>query len=174
MSRAATAVAVTVVTATTMAGMPKRMMCANESMSLVVRVTRSPVPARSTVDRGRRTDEVMKSSRRRAKMRSDNTNEARLATQVSTVWVRIAATSSPMRTSTRRRLGDPVVTSSHHLADHPRADQGHEGGDAVPEQDPGQRAAVVPRSSSLLWARPHRGGRDRQGACRVVGAAEER
>jgi hypothetical protein len=151
-SRAATAVAVTVVTATTMAGMPKRMMCANESMSLVVRATRSPVPARSTVDRGRRTDEVMKSSRRRAKMRSDNTNEARLATQVSTVWVRIAATSSPMRTSTRRRLGDPVVTScttwptTHGPTRATRA--------AMPCQSRTQVSGPRWwRSSSLLWAR---------------------
>jgi hypothetical protein len=172
-SRAATAVAVTVVTATTMAGMPKRMMCANESMSLVVRATRSPVPARSTVDRGRRTDEVMKSSRRRAKMRSDNTNEARLATQVSTVWVRIAATSSPMRTSTRRRLGDPVVTScttwptTHGPTRATRA--------AMPCQSRTQVSGPAVVAQQLLAVgSDRRGGRDRQGACRVVGAAEER
>ena len=51
MRKAATVVATTVVTATTIAGMPNRMMCASDSTSLVVRATRSPVPARSTTER---------------------------------------------------------------------------------------------------------------------------
>ena len=53
----------------------------------------------------------MKSSRSRAKIRSESTNEARRATQVSTVWTTIAATSSAMSRSIRPRLPSPVVTS---------------------------------------------------------------
>ncbi len=109
---AATTVAAIVVTATTIAGMPKRMMYAKESMSFVVRATRSPVPARSTTESGSLTDEPMKSSRSRAKMRSERTNDALRATQVSAVWATSATTSTPMSTSMRARLRSPVVTSS--------------------------------------------------------------
>ena len=59
------------------------------------------------------------------------------------------------------------------LPDHPRAHEGHEGGDAVPQHHPREGAAVVAEQHLRVLAD---GGarRDRQGASRVVGAPEQR
>ena len=170
---AATVVATTVVTATTIAGMPNRMMCASDSTSLVVRATRSPVPARSTTDSGSRTDEVMKSSRSRAKIRSDSTNDALRATQVS------SGLQQDRGDEQADELVDPGQAAAaggdllHDLADDPRADEGEQGRDDVPPEHARQRAAVV--AHEHLGVLEHGLARgDRQGAGGVVGATEQR
>ena len=67
-------------------------------MSLVVRASRSPVPARSTVESGSRTAEATKSSRSRAKTCSESTKELRRANQVAPV----SATTAAARSSDER------------------------------------------------------------------------
>ena len=74
-------------------GMPNRTTCENASTSLVVRETRSPVPARSTVDSGSETTRSMNSSRSSAKIVSPMRNDARRANHVSTVWTTTAPAS---------------------------------------------------------------------------------
>ena len=82
---------IVVVTAPTkIDGMPKRMTCERASTSFVVRETRSPVPARSTVDSGSSTTRPMNCSRSSAKIVSPMTNEARRANHVTTVWTTTA------------------------------------------------------------------------------------
>ena len=84
---------------------------ASESTSAVVRETRSPVPARSTVESGSASTRRMKSSRRRAKIRSARTNDWRRANHVSTVW---ATTNTASKTAIRStwRWSCPRSTSS--------------------------------------------------------------
>ena len=74
-----------VTAATKIDGTPKRMTCESASTSLVVRETRSPVPARSTVDSGSSTTRPMNCSRSSAKTVSPMTNDARRANHVTTV-----------------------------------------------------------------------------------------
>jgi hypothetical protein len=67
-------------------GTAKRTVRASESTSAVVLETRSPVPARSTVESGSARTRRMKSSRSSAKTFSERRNEARRAKKVRTVW----------------------------------------------------------------------------------------
>ena len=67
-------------------GMANLIVRASASTSAVVRETRSPIPARSTVDRGSARTRRMKSSRSSANIRSERTNEARRAKNVRIVW----------------------------------------------------------------------------------------
>ncbi len=61
--------------ATRTAGTANRTVSANASMSLVVREIRSPVPARSTVDKGSPRTRSTNSSRSWANTRSPRTND---------------------------------------------------------------------------------------------------
>jgi hypothetical protein len=76
---AATRVSAIVAVVTRIRGTPKRTVYCTRSMSVVVRATRSPVPARSTVDSGRRVTRVTNSSRRSANTVSPSTIAARWA-----------------------------------------------------------------------------------------------
>ena len=80
-------------------GMANRIVRASASTSAVVRETRSPIPARSTVESGSARTRRMKSSRSSANIRSERTNEARRAKNVRIV----CATRKPARIS-----DDPV------------------------------------------------------------------
>ena len=90
-NRAATIVISTVIPATNSDGMPNRTTCDKASTSLVVRATRSPVPARSTVDSGKLTARPTNCSRSWAKTVSPRMNDIRRAPQVSAVWTTTAA-----------------------------------------------------------------------------------
>ena len=69
--------------AISVSGMAKRTVRARASTSAVVRDTRSPVPARSTVESGSASTRCMKSSRSSANIFSERTNDARRAKNVS-------------------------------------------------------------------------------------------
>ena len=80
-------------------GTAKRTLCDSASTSREVRVSRSPVPARSTVDSGMARTRSTKSSRSSASTRSPSLAEASLANRISTA----CATTNPAM-----RQGDPV------------------------------------------------------------------
>ena len=69
-----------------------------------------------------------------------------------------------------RRAGRDLLDD---LPDHPGADEGDEGSDAVPQQHPRQGAAVVAQQHLRVLSHG-RARRDRQGAGGVVGAPEQR
>ena len=96
-TRHATIVSVMVTTATITRGTPKRTACCSLFTSLVVRATRSPVPARSTVDSGSAVTFSMNSSRSSAKTSSPNTIDERCAKRMSTVCASTAT--APMAMS---------------------------------------------------------------------------
>ncbi len=79
---AAATVSSAVTAAISVSGIAKRIVRVSESMSAVVRETRSPVPARSTVESGSASTRCMKSSRSSANICSESTNDARRANQV--------------------------------------------------------------------------------------------
>jgi hypothetical protein len=92
---AAATVSNVVTAAISVSGTAKRIVRASESTSAVVRETRSPVPARSTVDSGNASTRRMKSSRSSANICSASTNDARRARKVRAVWApRKSASSS--------------------------------------------------------------------------------
>ncbi len=66
-------------------GIANRIVRASASTSAVVRETRSPIPARSTVESGSARTRRMKSSRSSANIRSESTNDERRAKNVRTV-----------------------------------------------------------------------------------------
>ena len=92
MNRHATTVSTMVTTATITRGTPNRTACCSLFTSLVVRATRSPVPARSTVDSGRAVTASMNSSRSSANTSSPKTIDVRCANRMRTVCVSTAAT----------------------------------------------------------------------------------
>ena len=151
---AATQVIATVTTATKIDGIPNRATCDNASTSLVVRETRSPVPARSTVDSGSETTRSMNCSRSSAK-RSSPIHERR-----------------PAREPRQHRLGDDrdgqadgeavdrrdVALLGHRVdeqADDPRGGQRGRRGERVQADDEDQLAAVAQQHA--LGMRPHGG-----------------
>ena len=81
-------------------GIANRIVRASASTSAVVRETRSPIPARSTVESGRASTRRMKSSRSSANIRSERTNEARRAKNVRIV----CATRKTARIATTRSI----------------------------------------------------------------------
>ena len=93
---AATTVSTVVTAAISVSGTAKRTVRSIAATSAVVRETRSPVPARSTVESGSASTRCMKSSRSSANICSESTNEARRANHVSTV----CASRNAARTST--------------------------------------------------------------------------
>ena len=97
---AAATVSTVVIAAISVSGTAKRTVRASESTSAVVRETRSPVPARSTVESGSASTRRMKSSRSSAKTFSESTNEARRANQVRIVSTMRKIASRPMISST--------------------------------------------------------------------------
>ena len=105
---AATTVSTVVTAAIIVSGIAKRTVRASESTSAVVRETRSPVPARSTVESGNARTRLMKSSRSRANTCSERTKDARRANHVSTV----CASTNPASSATTRSMWDVVVPSS--------------------------------------------------------------
>ena len=107
---AAATVSTVVTAAISVSGIAKRTVRASESTSAVVRETRSPVPARSTLESGSASTVRMKSSRSSAKIRSETTNEVRRANQVSTVWSTMNAASTRAMRSTYARVV-PSVTA---------------------------------------------------------------
>ena len=105
LTQTAAATVRTVVTAAiSVSGIAKRIVRARESTSAVVRETRSPVPARSTVESGRASTRRMKSSRNSAKICSERTNEARRASHVRTVCASRKAASTRTSLSTYSRV----------------------------------------------------------------------
>ena len=73
-----------VTTAISISGTANRTLCESASTSRDVRVSRSPVPARSTVDSGMASVRSTKSSRSSASTRSPSRAEASVANRVST------------------------------------------------------------------------------------------
>ena len=74
---AAATVSSAVTAAISVSGIAKRIVRVSASMSAVVRETRSPVPARSTVESGSASTRCMKSSRSSANIFSESTNDVR-------------------------------------------------------------------------------------------------
>jgi hypothetical protein len=110
-TRHAATVSVIVTTATITRGTPNRTACCSLLTSLVVRVTRSPVPARSTVDSGNDVTVSRNSSRSSAKTFSPNRMDARCAYRMSPVCVTTAA--RPTATAVLMyRASVPRVTAS--------------------------------------------------------------
>ena len=109
---AATTVIATVIVATNSDGMPNRTTCESASTSLVVRATRSPVPARSTVDSGRLTARATNCSRSRANTVSPRMNDNRRAAQVRQVWATTATARPTAISSTACRLPRPLTSST--------------------------------------------------------------
>ena len=99
-TRAATAVSAIVAPATSTRGTPNRTVYCTRSMSVVVRATRSPVPARSTTDSGSRVTVVTNSSRSSANTSSPRTIADRCAERISTVCTSTATTSAATVRST--------------------------------------------------------------------------
>ncbi len=81
-------------------GIANRIVRASASTSAVVRETRSPIPARSTVESGSASTRRMKSSRSSANIRSESTNEERRAKKVRIV----CATRKTARIATTRSI----------------------------------------------------------------------
>ena len=82
---AATTTSSAVTQAIDVSGIANLTVRASASTSAVVRETRSPIPARSTVESGSASTRRMKSSRSSANIRSERTNDDRRAKNVSTV-----------------------------------------------------------------------------------------
>lgn len=91
-SMLATTVSRIVTTATMSRGTPNRTACWMRLTSFVVRATRSPVPARSTVERGRVVTVSRKSSRSSAKTVSPKIIEYFWAYRIRTAWTSTAPT----------------------------------------------------------------------------------
>ena len=109
-SSAAATVSTAVISAIIHSGRAQRTDQPSCSMSRDVRVSRSPLPADSTVPTGSATRRSTKSSRSSASTVSPNTNERNLAHLVSSVWATIASAMTPTSTSTcpgRRRSARP-------------------------------------------------------------------
>jgi hypothetical protein len=143
MSRHATTVSVIVTTATMTRGTPKRTACCSLLTSLVVRATRSPVPARSTTDSGSDVTVSRNSSRSSAKTFSPNSIDARCAYRMSPVCVSTAT--APTTTS--------VLT---YLASVPRA--------TASTRRPSRSGPARPATAASVWsaARPPSGRRCRR------------
>jgi len=108
---AATSVRAIVVVVTRTRGTPKRTTHCTRSTSFVVRPSRSPVPARSTVERGRCVTVWRNSSRSCAKMLSPSTIACRCPTPAKSVCSSTAMVSStPTRATTSRVV--PARTAS--------------------------------------------------------------
>ena len=103
-SRAAATVSVAVTDAIRISGTAKRIVRASASTSAVVRETRSPVPARSTVESGSASTRRMKSSRSSPKICSERTKDARRANQVRIVCTSRNAASAATSLSTWLRV----------------------------------------------------------------------
>ena len=134
--------AMMVTTATITRGTPKRTACWSLLTSFVVRATRSPVPARSTMDSGRAVTFSMNSSRSSANTSSPNTIDARCANRMSTVCASTATTPTAIeRVDVARRgaAGDGVDEQ----AEQPRTGQAGGRGERVQDRDEDQRAAVL-------------------------------
>ena len=92
---AAPTVRTVVIAAISVSGTANRIVRASASTSAVVLETRSPVPARSTVESGSLSTRRMKSSRSSANIFSDNTKDALRANQVRIVSMTRKRASSP-------------------------------------------------------------------------------
>ncbi len=115
--------------AMSVSGTAKRIVRASASTSAVVRETRSPVPARSTVERGSASTRRMKSSRSSAKIRSESTNDVRRANQVRIVCaIRKAASTADERVHVACRR--PVVNGLDERAEQRRPGEAAGGRDA--------------------------------------------
>src|SRR6478609_4082385 len=150
-----TAAAVTVRTVVTMAtnsdGMPKRTTWESASTSLVVRETRSPVPARSTVDSGSEVTRATNCSRSWANTVSPMTNDSRRAAHIRAVCTTTDAASQRARVSTCCCVV-PWVTASTRL---PTSRGATRAASAARACRPTTRpiATRCPRSSPRAWVR---------------------
>ena len=164
---AAATVSTVVTAAISVSGTAKRIVRASASTSAVVRETRSPVPARSTVESGSASTRRMKSSRSSANICSESTNEARRAKKVRIV----CASRQPASRSTSRSTYDRVVPSSTDSTSRPRS-----AGPARPavaaaacSDDRARERAPVAAARGPAPARAARGpSRDRQQLAHVL------
>ncbi len=144
-------------------GIANRIVRASASTSAVVRETRSPIPARSTVESGSARTRRMKSSRSSANICSERTNEARRAKNVRIV----CATRKTARITTTRSIWAVSIPVWSPCTSEPRSGgptRPGRGGEGVQDEDADHRAAVATRERRRLAA--HLGGaRDRAGAC---------
>ena len=159
---AAVMVSTAVTRAISVSGIAKRIVRARASMSAVVRETRSPLPARSTVESGSASTRAMKSSRRRAKTSSESTNEARRANQVSSVWATHERRQHERPVGRRARWSCPSLDALDQPAEDRRPGEAGDRGERVQPITPGERAAVAPREPARVNAhlrrRPRSGG----------------
>ena len=172
-AKVATVVSTVATVATSTDGTANRTVCDSASTSRVVRVTRSPVPARSTVDSGSATTRSMNCSRSWANTVSPSTNDCRRAKYISTVCTTIAAA---RKAAQLVDLAEPGAVGDlvHQPADQRRAGQPGDRGEAVQAEHDAQPAAVLAGQHLGLAAhavRPGDGelGRGRRSAC--VGVA---
>ena len=141
-------------------GIANRIVRASASTSAVVRETRSPIPARSTVESGSASTRRMKSSRSSANIRSESTNDERRAKKVRIVWA---------TRKTARIADDPVDLRRVDLRLQPlderaqerRPDEAGGGGERVEDEDADHRPPVAARELERLLAHLLR-ARDRE------------
>ena len=148
---AATTTSSAVTQAIDVSGIAKRIVRASASTSAVVRETRSPIPARSTVESGSARTRRMKSSLSSVNMRSERTNEERRAKNVSTVWA-TRKTERRMTTRSILAVSISVWSPSHERAEQRRADEAGRGGERVQQEHHDHRAAVAAGEHERLLA----------------------
>ena len=146
--------------ATSTSGTAKRTVRASASTSPVLRVTRSPVPARSTVDSGSDSTRSRKSSRSSANTVSPSTNDALRATTRSAPSARASATASSIASRSTCSVVVPSLTDCDDVAEQPRARRPRP---ARPERCSAsiqtQRPAVVGEAARCACARTCGAGR---------------
>ena len=144
-------------------GIANRIVRASASTSAVVRETRSPMPARSTVESGSARTRRMKSSRSSANICSERTNEARRAKNVRIVWATRKTARIDHDAVDLRRV-DLRLQALDERAEERRPDEAGGGGEGVQdERRRPSRADGAARGSPPAGACP-RGSRS-AGAC---------
>ncbi len=129
------------INATTVSGTAKRTVRAIVSTSPVVRDTRSPVPARSTVDSGSASTRCMKVSRSSAKTPSPMTNDD-LAGRAGEHGLREHEASQDSRERVDSARGGPFGDGVDQGTEQPRPGKSGKRGADVQHQRPGQLAAA--------------------------------
>ena len=132
-------------------GIANRIVRASASTSAVVRETRSPIPARSTVESGSASTRRMKSSRSSANIRSESTNDDRRAKKVRIVWATRKIAEDRDDPVDLRRV-DLRLQPLDERAQERRPDEARGGGERVEDEDADHRAPVAARELERLLA----------------------
>ena len=123
-------------------GIANRIVRASASTSAVVRETRSPIPARSTVESGSASTRRMKSSRSSANIRSESTKDERRAKKVRIVWATRKIARIADDPVDLRRV-DLRLQPLDERAEERRPDEPRGGGERMEDEDADHRAPVA-------------------------------